>query len=232
MPPPPQDASGIKTQAVIFDLDGTLVDNMELHAEAFAHFTKKYGLPDLTDQMRRKIDGKRNRDIFPILFDDPLDPATIKSHTLEKESLYRELAIDKLKPVPGLLAFLDHLRNKAIPFAVATSAPEANVVFSLKALGMEKTFDVIVRGDQVPRGKPFPDVFLEASKQLDCTPEGCLVFEDAPAGIEAGLAAGMRCAALTTSFSAAVIHESVTPHFVVNDYDDVLKQIADFGLGS
>lgn len=219
-----------KVNAVIFDLDGTLLDNMDIHAEAFTTFTRSHDLPDLTEVMRRRIDGKRNRDIFPILFDDPLDVETIQAYTAEKESLYRKLASGKLKPIDGLIDFIQMLKRNHTPYAIATSAPEANVIHSLSGLGLEEDFDIIIRGDQVPRGKPHPDVFLEAAKALNVPPAECLVFEDAPAGIEAALAAGMRCAAMTTSFDAETIMENVKPHYFLSSYLEVLEKPGRFGL--
>ena len=224
------DQPKLATAGVIFDLDGTLVDNMELHAEAFNVFTDRHGLPRLDAAMRKRIDGKRNRDIFPILFDDPLDPETIRSHTIEKESLYRELSRAKLAPIAGLEDFLAFLTAKVIPFAIATSAPAENVVHSLRELGLTETFSTIVRGDEVPRGKPFPDVFLKAAELLQVAPQEALVFEDAPAGVQAGLAANMRCAALTTSFAQSTFLESVQPHHFLEDYKEVLESPAKFGL--
>lgn len=87
--------------------------------------------------------------------------------------------------------------------ALATSAPEPNVIHTLQEIGLADRFDVIVRGDQVARGKPAPDVFIEAGRRLDVAAECCLVFEDAPMGIVAAHAAGMPVVALTTSFDAA-----------------------------
>lgn len=219
-----------KINAVIFDLDGTLVDNMDFHVQAFSTFTERHGLPDLTAVMRKRIDGKRNRDIFPILFDDPLDPVTIQAHTMEKESLYRNLSEGNLEPLDGLVEFLQFLEKNHTPFGIATSAPDANVIHSLEGLGLTEEFAVIVRGDQVPRGKPHPDVFLETAKLLDIPPAECLVFEDAPAGIEAALAAGMRCAAMTTSFDAETIMENVKPHYFLSSYIEVLNKPGRFGL--
>ena len=95
--------------------------------------------------------------------------------------------------------------------ALATSAPEANVTHTLRELGLADAFSVIVRGDQVPRGKPAPDVFIEAARRLGVAPEDCLVFEDAPMGIAAAQAAGMRVVALTTSFQASHFEQLQPP---------------------
>ena len=139
---------------------------MDIHAEAFHVFTDRHGLPPLDDAMRHRIDGRRNRDIFPILFDDDLDKDVVRAHTHEKESLYREISKGRLQPVAGVTDFLAYLRQRDIPYAIATSAPEENVPHSLGEIGLESQFDIVVRGDQVPRGKT-PSRCLLGSRQTD-----------------------------------------------------------------
>ncbi|MET0553512.1 MAG: HAD family phosphatase, partial [Vicinamibacteria bacterium] len=153
----------MKARGVIFDLDGTLVDNMALHAQAFAIFVERHGLPALTEADRARLDGKRNRDIFPDIFGRPLEDALLQQYAREKEGLYRELSRGKLSPVAGLVALLDALEARAIPVAIATSAPPENVAHSLAELGLDARLTRIMRSDEVARGKPHPDVFLAAA---------------------------------------------------------------------
>lgn len=190
-------------RAAIFDLDGTVVDNMALHAEAFAVFAERHGLPALTPADRAKLDGRRNSEIFPVLFHRELTREEWQGYEAEKEGLYREVSRGRLTVVPGLPALLDHLAASGVAVALATSAPAPNVVHTLAEVGLSAAFPVIVRGDEVPRGKPAPDVFLEAGRRLGVPPELCVVFEDAPMGIAAARAAGMRVVAITSSFSSA-----------------------------
>lgn len=188
--------------AVIFDLDGTLVDNMALHAEAFAAFAARHGLPPLTLADRARLDGRRNSEIFPVLFGRDMPREEWMAYETEKESLYRELSRGRLHPLAGATALLDRLEAAGVAIAVATSAPEPNVTHTLVEIGLTGRFPVIVRGDQVGRGKPAPDVFLAAAATLGQDPATCLVFEDAPMGITAARAAGMPVFAVTTSFAA------------------------------
>jgi len=190
-------------RAVIFDIDGTIVDNMHLHAEAFAVFAGRHGLPALTKDDRARLDGRRNSEIFPILFKREVACDEWVAYEQEKEGLYRELSKGRLSPMKGLLELIDRLRGDRIPMALATSAPKANVVHTLAELDLASAFPVIVRGDEVARGKPAPDVFIEAARRLGVDPADCLVFEDAPMGVEAAKAAGMSVVALTTSFNEA-----------------------------
>ena len=160
--------SEFRPQGVVFDLDGTLTDNMECHAEAFAHFLRRHGLPELTMEMRRRIDGKRNSEIFPILFARELTLAELRDYAEEKESAYRELSRERLEPLAGAMTLIGRLAARGIGVAVATSAPEKNVTHTLAAIGLADRIGVITRSDAVPRGKPFPDVFLLAAHRARC----------------------------------------------------------------
>lgn len=192
-----------RPRAVIFDLDGTIVDNMSLHAEAFAVFAARHGLPALTPADRARLDGRRNSEIFPVLFGRDMTRDEWLAYEHEKEGLYRELSKGRLTLVAGMHVLLDRLETAQVAVALATSAPEPNVAHTLGEVGLTGAFPVVVRGDQVAQGKPAPDVFLEASRQLRVEPDDCLVFEDAPIGIAAARAAGMRVVAMTSTFSAA-----------------------------
>jgi len=208
---------------VVFDLDGTMVDNMALHAEAFAVFAQRHGLPPLTTADRIRLDGKRNSEIFPILFRRAMDEAEWRAYEDEKESLYREISAGRLEPLRGLPRLLDALAARRIPVALATSAPAENVAHTLEEIGLSHPLDVIVRGDQVPRGKPAPDVFLAAAQRLGVAPARCLAFEDAPMGVAAAKAAGMTCVALATSFHAAHWDAAdPAPDVVVHDFEEFL----------
>src|SRR5262245_22690029 len=169
----PMDAStpALRAQGFVFDLDGTLTSNMPLHAEAFARFTERHGLPPFTLEMRARLDGKRNSDIFPILFERSLSAEEIQRLSGEKESLYRELSKGRLTPLPGLLRLLAALEQHGLPAAVATSSPADNVPHTLAELGLAARLRHVVRSDQVPRGKPYPDVFLEAARLIGVHPK-------------------------------------------------------------
>lgn len=190
-------------RAAIFDIDGTLVDNMALHAEAFTVFAERHRLPPITHEDRARLDGRRNSEIFPILFGREVPRDEWLAYEAEKEGLYRELSRGRLAPMKGLLRLLAHYRDAGLPMALATSAPEPNVLHTLHEIGLAAEFQIIVRGDQVGRGKPAPDVFIAAGRRLAVEPQDCLVFEDAPMGVVAAQAAGMPVIALTTSFTAA-----------------------------
>ena len=213
-------------RAVIFDLDGTIVDNMALHAEAFAVFAERHGLASLTEADREKLDGRRNSEIFPVLFGREMPRDEWLAYEHEKEGLYRKLSRGRLRVVAGLPALLERLAERGVAVALATSAPELNVAHTLDEVGLKDAFPTVVRGDQVGRGKPAPDVFLEASRQLDVPPAQCVVIEDAPVGIVAAQAAGMGVVAIASSFSAAHFSALASPpDLVCRDFEALLARV-------
>lgn len=214
----------MRARGVVFDLDGTLVDNMELHAEAFAEFMARHGLPPMDEAQRARLDGKRNTDIFPELFGRDLPRDELRAFADEKEGLYRTLSRGRLAPLRGLDRVLALLAANGIPVAVATSGPADNVRHTLQEIGVAGRITVIVRGDQVPRGKPHPDIFLAAAARIGVPPGECLAFEDSPSGVAAARAAGMVCVALATSFEEEAFRDAgVEPDHLLADFEAFLS---------
>jgi HAD superfamily hydrolase (TIGR01509 family) len=179
----------------------------------------------MTLDTRRRIDGKRNREIFPLLFDREMTLDEIHALEVEKEGTYRDLSKGKLVPLTGLVHLLDRLDVHRIPVAIATSAPPENVAHTLHEIGLGRRLTVIARGDEVPRGKPEPDVFLFAADRLGVPPGDCLAFEDAPIGVAAAVRAGMRTVAVTTTFAAEVFAAAdPAPHAVYRDFEEFLER--------
>jgi HAD superfamily hydrolase (TIGR01509 family) len=212
-----------RPEAVIFDLDGTLADNIPFHAEAFARFGERRGLGTFDPETGRRMMGRRNSDVFRELLRRSLEPGELDELEEEKEALYRELSAGRLTPLPGLLELLGVLESRSIPTAVATSAPAPNVVHTLRELRLDARLTRVVRGDEVPRGKPHPDVFIAAARSVGAEPERCLAFEDAPSGVAAAHGAGMRCVALATTFPREdLLNLDPAPDLVVADYREFL----------
>jgi beta-phosphoglucomutase len=215
----------VDIQGVVFDIDGTLLDNMAFHEEAFNTWAVKHGLPILTMETRKWMDGKRNRDIFPYLLKREMTADEVEVLADEKESLYRTLSKGRLSALTGLDRLLQLLQARGIPVAAATSAPHANVRHTLAELNFTARFAIVARSDEVPRGKPFPDVFLKAAEMMGVDPARCLAFEDAPAGIIAARSAGMTTIGVTTSYSPAILGATEPPpHAIVKDYDQFLLE--------
>jgi HAD superfamily hydrolase (TIGR01509 family) len=174
--------------------------------------------------LRRRIDGKRNSEIFPMLFEREMSMDEVLAFEEEKEGAYRQLSRGRLAPVRGALTLLAQLEARGIGVAVATSAPLKNVAHTLAETGLDARVTIIARGDEVPRGKPFPDVFALAAERLRVPADECLAFEDAPIGVAAAVAAGMTCVAVTTTFSAEQFAGHIPePHGTVPHYEAFLK---------
>jgi beta-phosphoglucomutase len=200
-----------------------MVDNMALHTAAFDAFVARYGLPPMTLDVRRRIDGKRNREIFPLLFGRVMEIDEVRAFEREKEGAYRELSKGVLAPMTGLERLLDAFEAAGVVVAVATSAPSENVEHTLREIGLAYRIRAIARGDQVPNGKPAPDVFLLAARQLGVDPVDCVAFEDAPIGVASAMSAGMRCVAITSTFSAdAFAAGQPAPDAAYPDFDAYL----------
>lgn len=213
-------------QGAVFDIDGTLLNNMAFHEEAFNTFAALHELPQLTLETRKWMDGKRNCDIFPRLFSrDDMTLEEAEALSEQKESLYRQLSKGRLSSLAGLDRLLDLLEARGVRVALATSAPKANVEHTLAELGLDDRLNVVARSDALPRGKPFPDVFQEAARLIQVAPERCLAFEDAPAGIVAARTAGMTTIGVSTSYSREVLGQTdPPPHAIVADYDEFLRE--------
>ncbi len=207
--------------AAIFDMDGTLLDNMPLHFRAFQIFIERYGLRRPPADVAVRLIGKRNSEILPVLFERSLTPEEVARYSQEKEQIYREM-LAGVAPLPGLLRFLDLLDQRQVRIGLATSAPRENVAPTLEALGIANRFSAITLGEEVPHGKPAPDIFLEAAQRLGHPADRCIVFEDSHAGIAAAHAAGMRCVALATTHPASELRPA-NPDLIITDYDELLR---------
>jgi beta-phosphoglucomutase family hydrolase len=189
-------------QALVFDMDGTLVDNMRHHEQAWIEFFKRRGRSIDPPTFFAQTAGRHNREIMLDWVSPTLTPQDIANLAEEKEALYRSLYAPQRKAVTGFDAFAAQARAAGLKLAVATSAPPANVAFILDALNLRRYFDVVVDATSVKRGKPHPDIYLAAAQQLGVQAAQCMAFEDAPAGVESALAAGMQCVVLTTYLKA------------------------------
>src|SRR5689334_1562337 len=173
-------------QAALFDLDGTLVDNMNLHTDAWVEVSARYGPPVPRDRFIREWAGKKNEELIPLMLGRDATPQELAEIAADKESRYRESARRSLRELPGTRALLERLRARGLKLAVATAAPEGNrkLVLDAAGLGLGRFFDVVVGPEGKVRGKPEPDIFLACAKALSLEPSSCIVFEDAINGVK------------------------------------------------
>ncbi len=186
-------------KAVIFDMDGVIVDNHHYHVIAFSEYCMQKGIPFTEEEFRVKYFGKSNHEIFTGLLGKEISHAESTLLGDEKEAVYRKIYKEHIKPVAGLIEFFRLLRENGISIAVGTSAGTQNLEFVLSSLNIRHFFDAQVDSSCVERGKPHPDIFLKAAEWLGVKPSECLVFEDSVAGIQAAHTAGMDVVALLTT---------------------------------
>jgi len=179
-------------------MDGVLIDSNPLHRKAWAEYTRRQGV-EMTEAMQRRMYGKRNDEIIRDFLGEHLDEGEVFAHGAAKEALYREMMKPQIEAalVPGVREFLERHRDMAM--GLATNAERANVEFVLDAAGLGAFFRVIVDGHQVVNPKPHPEIYLTVAEALGAAPGECVVFEDSYAGVEAGVAAGMRVIGVTTT---------------------------------
>ncbi|HRR07508.1 MAG TPA: HAD family phosphatase [Rhodothermales bacterium] len=213
------------TETLIFDMDGTIVDNMAVHIEVWLSILAKHGVAQTAEDFHHVSSGKTNPEILRYYLGANLSNEDVATLGEEKELLYRTVYGDHLSAVAGLYEMLEEARHWGLRLALATSAPPINVSFVLNGLHLQDTFDVVVTADDVLLGKPNPEVFLTVSKRLNCDPAHCVVFEDAPAGIQAAQRAGMRCVVVATS--SVTTSDIIAPHViqVVQDFTMVDRRL-------
>ncbi len=207
-------------KGVLFDMDGVLVNNLEIHRQAFAEFFRRYGVERTFDELSR-VFGKGNDDIMGELMPaDVVERVGIRQLGYEKEAIYREIYAPIITPQPGLLAFLAECEREGLRSAVGSSGYKANVDFVLDKCDIRRYFEATVAGDEVTHCKPDPEIYLTAAAKLDLAPEECVVFEDAEAGIEAAKRAGMKVVALATTFDREFLAET-DADMIIGDFRDI-----------
>jgi len=207
--------SKFKTQAVIFDLDGTLIDNNSYHRQTWEKYLEKIGKKISEEEFNANMNGRTNEDAIKYIFGKDISNEDSLKHTLEKESLYREIYKPFIKPVPGLIDFLQILKNKNIPMAIATSGIQPNIDFMFENIPIKQYFDLVVNSSHIKKGKPDPEIYLKVASLLHVSPKNCLVFEDAAVGIKSAKAAGMKVIAVATT---QLKEELAEADEIVDDY--------------
>jgi HAD superfamily hydrolase (TIGR01509 family) len=203
--------------AVVFDMDGVIVDTNPTHKIAIQQFCARYGFDLSEEELRTKVYGRTNRDWITNLF-GKLAEEQLEAYAFEKEQLFRELYAPIIEPVKGLVAFLDLLKTNNIPCSIATSAPPANVDFVLSATGIGHYFDLILDERVVSRGKPDPEIYLKSAKALNLPNAQCIVIEDSLSGVAAAKASGSKVIGITTTHSE---EELKNTDLTIRDFDDL-----------
>jgi len=184
--------------ALIFDMDGVVIDSNPAHRESWAAFNRSYGL-ETTEAMQQRMYGKRNDEIVRDYFGEDLPDDEVARRGAAKELVFRSIIAGRVEQmlVPGLKAFLREYDG--VPMAVATNAEPENVALVLDQGGIRPYFQVILDGHQVRNPKPDPEIYQLAARRLGASAANCIVFEDSKSGVQAARDAGMRVVGLLTT---------------------------------
>lgn len=205
--------------AVAFDLDGTLIDNNQFHFITWQEFYRKRNRELTLDEYKACFNGRTMTDCVKYVFQQPDMPAEeIERYTNEKESLYREIYAAHIKPISGLLALLELLDQEQIPMVIATSGIQDNIDFMFSHIPLKRYFKRVIKGSDITHGKPHPEMYQLAAKELELPAEKCIAFEDATVGITSASGAGMKVVALTTTHTP---EELTGADWIIKDYEGI-----------
>jgi HAD superfamily hydrolase (TIGR01509 family) len=201
--------------AVLFDMDGVIVDSNLYHKLAFEAFLKRHNVSLTDEELKTQVYGRTNAEIMRFIFKDNFSIERGEVWADEKEAIFREL-YEEVSPVKGLVPFLQTLKANGVKTAVGTSAPKLNLDFILDKINVRQYFDALLHSADVQFGKPNPEIYLKAASRLNTAPSNCIVIEDSLPGVKAGLDAGMKVIGITTTHT---IEELANAHMVIDDFD-------------
>ncbi|MDZ7692598.1 MAG: HAD family phosphatase [Balneolaceae bacterium] len=200
---------------VLFDMDGVIVHSNPAHKEAINIFCDKHDIAIDEQYMKSSIYGRANKEWIPKIFGD-ISEERMQELADEKEQIFRDLFDPDEMKVPGIIEFLDHLKEEQIKVVVATSAPGANADFILNELAIYDYFDAVLDSSHVTHSKPHPEAYINAAEAIDLTPQQCIVIEDSVSGIKSGLAAGAVVIGVATTHT----HEELSScHLVIDNFE-------------
>jgi beta-phosphoglucomutase family hydrolase len=208
-----------KYQAFLFDLNGTMVDDMQYHIKAWHNILTSLGANISAEKMKTECYGK-NDELLERIFPGRYSADEKKLMGNDKEQQYRTDFKPNLKLINGLETFIKVAHNSGIKIAIGSAAITPNIDFVLDGLNLRPHVDVIVSADHVTNSKPDPETFIKCAEQLQIPAEGCLVFEDSPKGVEAALHAGMDCIVITTMHTEEEFSSFDNVVSFIKDYED------------
>ena len=214
-------------KAVIFDMDGVIINNTPYHVRAWEVFAEQYNLELLMEKFKQELLGISTENILKQLFGQDLSQEKIAEYTSEKDSIYFEIYKENISAAEGLFEFIDLLKKKNITMGVATSETKAIAHSILQKAGVKQYFKVVVTGEDVENLKPNPEPYLIAAEGVGETPADCMAIEDTPSGIQSAKSAGMKLIGITTTYPSEKLSEA---DVVVKDLTEVsLEKINSLG---
>jgi beta-phosphoglucomutase family hydrolase len=213
----PQLTSKSLLGAVIWDMDGVIVDTAPYHLKAWAETFDKLGI-NFTESDFSYSFGQRNDTIIARILGKESTPSQVQILSNDKEAIFRRYIMNNVKPLPGVIPLFTALQEYNVKLALASSAPLANINLILDNLEIRHFFQTIISERDVTEGKPNPQVFLVAAERLGVAADNCIVVEDAVAGVRAAKRARMVCVAVTNSHPAESLRDA---NLIVNSLNEV-----------
>ena len=192
---------------IIFDMDGTIVDSLPYHHEAWRIFFEENKVEDFSEKLK-KYKGGGTLDLMKAVYGDIYSLEELKKMSDDKEIIFRDIYRGNIVPIDGYLEFLNEIKSKNILVGIASNAIKLNVDLTLKELGIYDLFDSIICGDEVNYGKPNPEMFNKTISYFKVNKANCLIFEDSIEGIAAANNAGIKVIGVTSSNSSDVLRKA------------------------
>jgi beta-phosphoglucomutase len=212
-----------RQKAFLFDLNGTMVDDMSYHLEVWYDLlVNDLGARMTRAQVKQEMYGKSQEVLKRVFGTDRFTPEQLDQLAFQKELRYQQFYKPHLDLVPGLFAFLEDAYNSGVKMALCTAAVPSNISFVLDTLKIRHYFSAIVGADDVGISKPHPETFLKAADLLQTDPIDCIVFEDVPKGVEASFNAGMQAVVLTTTHRHDEFKQYPNVILYIDDYQSIL----------
>jgi beta-phosphoglucomutase len=209
-------------KAFLFDLNGTMINDMHYHIKAWHRILNELGAGISMERVKHECYGK-NHELLERIFPGRFTETEKEKLSFEKEKQYQAEFKPHLELLPGLSTFLDQSFNGGIKMAIGSAAIMYNIDFVLDNLGIRKYFDVIVSADNVQTSKPDPETYLKCAEQLGVDPKDCLVFEDAPKGVESAINAGMESVVITIMHDKEEFVQYPKIRMFIRDYRELIE---------
>jgi beta-phosphoglucomutase len=215
-------------QAVVFDMDGVIVDSHPAHRYAWKKFLQAFGKEACESELDFVMDGRKREDIM-IHFLGPLTKTQLEDYGHLKNELFWQAA-SEVVPIPGVFEFIEHVYSAGITLAVATSASASRTQSILSRMGLLTRFRAVVTGNEVSKGKPDPAIYRLACERINCPPSAAVAVEDAASGIRAAKNAGLRCVGIVAHNTGDQLR-AAGADCVLQDFVDMSIQRLHFLLG-
>ena len=208
-------------KAIIFDLDGTLVDSLPYHHESWRIFFKNNNIEENDfSEIIKEYKGGGTLELMNSVFGDIYTRDELKKMSNDKEVIFRDIYKSKIYPIEGLNKFLDNLKENNILLSIGSNAIRKNVLMTIQELGITNYFSSIICGDEVSRGKPDPEMYLKTLSNLKVSKNECIIFEDSIEGVEAARNADIKVIGVTSSQSSEKL-KSVGAFKTISDYTKI-----------